>query len=91
VRVKVLRGAWVHAYRCVAEAWMLFCDFDGVFGFGEVGACDHEFLDAGGEGALEDGGEVGGVALGAVVEAAEDGVGEVYADLGVVRIWCGRG
>jgi hypothetical protein len=26
-----------------------------------------------------------------VVEAAEDGVGEVYADLGVVRIWCGRG
>jgi hypothetical protein len=54
---------------------------EGLAGFVEVGAGDDEFLAAGGAGALEDAGEVGGVALRAVVDAGVDGVGEVDAYL----------
>lgn len=55
----------------------------------EIGARDHEFADADGRGAGEDGGEVGGVGGGGVVvvEALVGGVGEVDADL----LWRKRG
>ena len=65
----------------VAETWVRFGDFNGVFGLCEVGAGDHEFLAARVEGALDDVVKVILVALLVMVDAAEDGVGEVDADL----------
>ena len=52
-----------------------------MFGLCEVGAGDHEFLAACIEGALDHVFKVIVVALLVVVDAAEDGVGEVDADL----------
>ena len=52
----------MHADRSVAETWILFCEFDGVVAFFEVGAGDHEFAHAGFARAAEDLFEVVGVA-----------------------------
>ena len=52
-----------------------------MFGLCEVGAGDHEFLATRVEGALDDFFKVIFVALLVVIDAAEDGVGEVDADL----------
>ena len=60
---------------------MLFGEGDRGAGFFQVGACDEEFLDVGFLGAGQDVWEVVFVGAFAVVDAGEDGVGEVYADL----------
>lgn len=60
---------------------MLFREGYRSAGFFEVGACDEEFADVGGAGAGQDVGEVVFVGAFAVVDAGEDGVGEVDADL----------
>jgi hypothetical protein len=71
----------VHSDGSVAEAGKLVGEFEGVFAFFEIGACDHHFGDAGCEGASDDVLEVIFVGFFAVVHATEYLVGEVDADL----------
>lgn len=71
----------MYAHGSIAEPRVGFCELDRRAGFFQIGACDEEFLDAGGAGAGEDLWEVGFVCPFAVVDAGEDWVGEVYADL----------
>lgn len=59
-------------------------EFEGVAGALEAGAGHDELGAPDVGGALDDAGEVVGMAGFAVVSAAEDGVGEVDADLDVV-------
>ena len=66
---------------CVDVVRELLGDLEGVARGLEAGAGDDELGTAYVDGALDDAGEVIGVARLAVVVAAEDGVGEVDSDL----------
>ena len=73
----------MHPYCRVAESRARFGDFNGVFGFCQVGPCDHELLAPSIEGALDYVFEVIIMTLLVMVDASEDRVGEVDADLGL--------
>lgn len=76
----------MHADCGVAESCVGFGDFEGVFGFGEIGAGHHEFLTACIQRALDDVFEVVVMALLVVVDTPKDGVGEVDADVYISQL-----
>ena len=71
----------MHAYGGVYHSWVGLGQLDGLSRFRQVGAGDDEFLTPGGARALDHEGEVGGVALRAVVETRVDWIGQVDAYL----------
>ncbi len=64
-----------------AESGMLLCQLDGILGLYQVGASDHELDTSCIDGALDHVLEVVFVGILAVVDAMEDGVREIDANL----------
>ena len=71
----------MHTHSGIALPRELLSQGDCVFRFRQIGAGDEQFTDSRVARAGQDGGEVVVVGFFAVVSAAEDGVGEVDADL----------